>query len=364
MTLANFSLPVNEEGTGELYAFGGYSFRQGDGQGYRRYWDGANNWQEIYPLGFLPTFEPDVRDYSAAAGYRGAVSGTSFDFGGSFGRNTFDYHLTNTLNSSLGPCLVTACAPGPDGILGNADDPGIPNQTSFDAGRVERDEFIVAANAAREVRIGLPAPLNVAVGAAFRRERYAITAGELASWVDGGHPNQNGGDAPGGSQVFAGFNPDDATDQDRTNIGAYIDLETNPTPILLVNVASRFESYSDFGERLTGKLALRLQPSSRVTLRAAASSEFRAPGLSQSHFSKVTTNFIFDEDLGQLVQVQVGNYPVGHPASVLLGAAQGRDGDQPERRVRGHAGGQRHPHRRLLQHPDRRPHPAGRHLRR
>src|SRR5687768_5891899 len=138
MTMANFRMALNDAGTGEVYAFGGFATRQGTGQGYRRYAEGDGNWQEIYPLGFLPAFDPDVKDYSAAAGFRGVAGGTSFDFGGSFGRNTFDYDLTNTLNASLGPCLDVACAPGLDGILGNEDDPGIPNQTSFDAGRVER----------------------------------------------------------------------------------------------------------------------------------------------------------------------------------------------------------------------------------
>ena len=325
MTLANFRMPFNEAGTAEVYASGGYAFRQGTGQGYRRYADDARNWPEIYPLGFLPTFDPDVKDYSAAGGFRGAASGWSFDLGASFGRNTFDYHLTNTLNASLGPCLEAACAPGPDGVFGNADDPGIPNQTAFDAGRVERDELMLGANVARELQLGLPAPVNVAVGAAFRRERYAIIAGELASYVDGGSPDQTGGDAPGGSQVFPGFSPTDASDNDRTNFGAYLDLETAPARMLLVNAAARFESYSDFGEQLSGKLALRLQPTERVTFRGAISSGFRAPGLSQSHFSKITTNFVFDTDLGRPVAEEVGNFPVDHPAAMLLGAVPLRE---------------------------------------
>jgi iron complex outermembrane receptor protein len=181
------------------------------------------------------------------------------------------------------------------------------------------------ANVARELQLGLRAPVNVAVGAAFRRERYAILAGELASYIDGGNPDQAGGDAPGGSQVFPGFSPTDASDNDRTNFGAYLDVEASPAAMLLVNAATRFESYSDFGEQLSGKLALRLQPSERVTFRAAVSSGFRAPGLSQSHFSKITTNFIFDTDLGRPVAEEVGNFPVDHPAAVLLGAVPLRE---------------------------------------
>jgi iron complex outermembrane receptor protein len=83
---------------------------------------------------------------------------------------------------------------------------------------------------------------------------------------------------------------------------------------VLVNMATRFETYSDFGERLTGKAAVRFQPSSRLTLRAALGTGFRAPGLSQVAYGKVTTNVIAGEF------IDFGIFPADHPASVALGA--------------------------------------------
>lgn len=316
LTLANFRMPVNEAGTGEIYSFGGYSFREGTGNGYRRYGDGARNWPSIYPVGFLPEFNPDVTDYSMAGGFRGAAGGWTVDLGASFGHNDFEYNLRNTLNVSLGPCLDpdAPCAPGDDGIPGNADDPGIPNQTAFFAGGLEREEFLVGLNAATTFDVGLPGPLNLALGAAFRRERFQITQGEFASWVDGGHPDQFGDDAAGGSQVFPGFAPSDEANESRTNFSLYADLEATLTPEFLANIAGRFESYSDFGERLTGKLAFRYQPSPQLTVRAAASTGFRAPGLGQLHFSKVVTNVI-----GGVFE-EIGVFPVDHPAALLLGS--------------------------------------------
>ena len=77
-----------------------------------------------------------------------------------------------------------------------------------------------------------------------------------------------------------------------TMSGAYLDLESNLTKQVLLNVAGRYEHYSDFGSRVTGKTALRFQPNKQLVLRAAASTGFRAPGLAQSFFSHVTTNFI------------------------------------------------------------------------
>jgi iron complex outermembrane receptor protein len=318
MTFANFRLPLNPGGTSELYAFGGYSHRVGTGNGFFRYFDSSKNWPELYPQGFLPEFHPDVADYSGAAGIRANVSGWSLDVGGELGTNRFDYNLDHTNNASLGPCLAVACAPGKDGILGGggaADDPGIPNQLSFFAGRLQRQEILAGVNLAKSLSLGLPSPVNVALGAQFRRESFKIEAGERASWINGGHLAQDSsGPAPAGSSVFAGFSPTDASDHSRTNVGAYLDLESKLSPQVLANVAGRFESYSDFGQRVTGKVALRVQPTQRFVLRGAASTGFRAPGLAQSYFSHTTTNVIG----GRFIEV--GNYPVDNRASRIFGA--------------------------------------------
>jgi iron complex outermembrane recepter protein len=315
LSFANLRMPLNASGSTEAYAFGGYSNRVGTGNGYYRKPLNNRNWPEIYPNGFLPEFRPNVNDYSAAGGVRSNLSGWSVDLGGSYGRNTFDYRLRNTLNPSLGPCLVTACAPGADAVLGTADDPAIPNQTTFDAGSLSRDEFLVGLNLAKPISLGLPNPVSVAVGAVYRRETYDIVAGETASWINGGHLDQDSAAlAPAGSSVFSGFSPTDASSNARNNVGAYLDLESNLTRQVLVNIAGRYEHYSDFGSRVTGKAALRVQPSKQLVFRAAASTGFRAPGLAQSWFSHVTTNFI----AGSLVEI--GNFPVSHPASRLFGA--------------------------------------------
>jgi iron complex outermembrane receptor protein len=331
LTMANFRMPLNAAGTSELYTFGGYSFRRGTGNGYRRCavdcasFITGRAWPEIYPLGYLPEFHPDVTDYSVTGGFRGATHGWSVDLGASFGHNDFKYNLRNTSNVSLGPCLDPAapCAPAA---------PGIANKTSFYAGRLLREEFITQVNVTKSLNVGLQAPANLALGAAFRRERYQIDSGETASWINGGHfsPDSAGPDGIwgtadddsvtlGGSQVFPGFAPSDTSDNHRTNVGAYADLETQLTPEFLADVAGRFEHYSDFGSRMTGKLALRYQPSKRLTLRGAASTGFRAPGISQEYFSKVVTNVI----AGQAVQV--GIFPVYTHAARVLGAKPLRD---------------------------------------
>jgi iron complex outermembrane receptor protein len=65
---------------------------------------------------------------------------------------------------------------------------------------------------------------------------------------------------------------------------------------------------------VTGKAGLRFQPSPHLTLRAAGSTGFRAPGLGQANFSKVITNVI----AGQVEEI--GVFPVADSAARLLGA--------------------------------------------
>ena len=324
LSFANLRMPLTASGATEFYAFGGFSNRVGTGNGYFRKPFNNRNWPTIYPDGFLPEFHPNVNDFSGAVGIRSNLSGWSADLGAIYGKNTFDYRLRHTLNPSLGPCLVTPCAPGVDGVLGTADDPGIPNQTSFDAGGLRRGEFLVGLNLAKPISLGLPNPVSVAFGGVYRRETYKIVAGETASWINGGHLAQDSvADptdlAPAGSSVFSGFSPSDASDNSRNNVGAYLDLESNLTQQVLLNIAGRYEHYSDFGSRVTGKAAVRVQPSKQLVIRGAASTGFRAPGLAQSWFSHITTNFI----AGSLVEV--GNFPVTNRASRIFGAQPLRD---------------------------------------
>ncbi len=314
-TFANLRLPLSADGTTELYAFGGYSDRDGTGNGFFRKPQNGRNWAQIYPLGFLPEFRPNVIDYSATGGLRTDLGGWAADIGATYGYNGFDFNLRNTLNSSLGPSLSTPTAPGPDRVLGTADDPGIPNQTAFFAGALRRGEFNLSANLSKAMQMGLANPVNVAVGVAFRRENYEVVAGERASWIQGYHlTRDSSGVAQGGSSVFQGFAPSDASENSRTNFGGYVDLETNLSQSVLVNAAGRFESYSDFGQAFTGKAAMRYQPDRKFVLRGAISTGFRAPGLQQSWYSHTTTA------IQNGVLIEVGNFPVTNRASRIFGA--------------------------------------------
>ncbi|MDP2529828.1 MAG: TonB-dependent receptor [Candidatus Palauibacterales bacterium] len=293
---------TQQRGGTEFYTYGGYSHRNATGNGfYRRAMD-SRNWPQIYPMGFLPEFSDPVEDLQVSGGFRGVVDGWNWDFDANYGRNRFDFNIVNSLNVSLGPNIP-------------------PNQTSFFAGSELLNQYTASLDVSKAFEAGLAGgPLNVAWGGAVRRENYQVIPGEPNSYILGPSPNQFGGAAAPGSQVFPGFEPASAADASRTNVGGYVDVELPFSQQFLADVAGRYEHYSDFGSTVSGKLAMRYQPSRRVTLRAAISNGFRAPNLAQEYFSKISTIFQTDPNTGLTVPYEVGLFRVGSDVAKALGA--------------------------------------------
>ena len=303
----NGSVPLNDEGTANFYLFGGASRRDGvHGGNYRRALQ-SQNWPSIYPLGFLPLIEPKIVDYSGTAGLRGIFGEKWFwDVSAQYGHDRFDFNVTHSLNTSLGPTIP-------------------PNQTDFYAGSLVFNQFIANADLTREFDVGLAGPLNVALGAEFRRENYQEIAGELASYVDGGSKDQFGNKAPAGSQVFPGFRPSNEVDASRNNVAAYVDLEGNVTSFLRLGLAGRFEHYTDFGDTKDAKVTARVQAAKQLVFRGAASTGFRAPSLGQTYFSAISTNFLNVN--GTFVPFDVGHFRVNSDLARALGAQDLRPED-------------------------------------
>lgn len=289
---ANAGLPINADA--ELYGWASYQQRDGQGAGFYRRASDSRNVPSIYPDGFLPYITTDVEDISVLGGVRGDWAEWGYDFSLGYGRNELGYGVENSLNTSMG-----ASSP-----------------TSFDAGALIYDQLTANADFQRNYAVdAFAGPLSVAVGLEYRLESYEIEAGEPASYINGGVTGPNGEILATGSQVFPGFQPSNAIDEDRDSIAAYIDLETDVTDRFTVSAAARAESYSDFGETVTGKLAARYQLTDALALRGAVSNGFRAPSLQQAYFTSTSTVFTGTPP----VPVEVGTFPATSPVAAALG---------------------------------------------
>ena len=297
---ANGSVPLSAEGTPggfTAYAFGGVTTRDGEsGCFYRRSLDNRTN-RALYPDGFLPKINAVVNDGAFAAGVKGGVGGWSFDLSETVGTNAFTFNIVDTHNASMN-----------DG------------QSEFDAGTLAFTQATTNLDLFRAVSIGTASPLAIGIGAEYRFENYQVQPGEESSFLDGGRrvpdgPSAGAATSPG-SQCFSGFQPASSQDQSRSNVAGYLNLEADVLPGWLVSAAARFESYTDFGNTLTGKIATRLEVAEGLAIRGAASTGFRAPSLAQAWFTSIATNFIDG------VPFEVGTFPVASPVAQALGATE------------------------------------------
>jgi iron complex outermembrane receptor protein len=286
MAFFNAALPL--AGDAELYGFGGASRRNGLAGAFTRLPNQeSQSVLAIFPNGFVPRINTGIDDRSFAAGVRGATNGWDVDFSLTHGRNDFQFIIENTVNASLG-----AASP-----------------TTFDAGRLSFAQSSGNLDLVRPIFAPGLRALSLVLGGEFRVENYGIRAGDAASWQLG-----NGGDSAGvdfdttaagapkapGAQGFPGFQPANEVARSRTSIAGYAGFETQFTSRLLVDIGGRYESYSDFGSTLTGKIATRFEILPNVALRGAVSTGFRAPALHQVWFNNVSTQFVINVGTGEL----------------------------------------------------------------
>ena len=256
--LANFGIPINE--SAEAYATLGYTFRDGTSFALYRapYWitDDAGLLTpdgEAYQ-GFQPTFETAINDITFTAGLRRKYNGWDTDGSFTYGANTVDYRIGNTINPAL-----------------------LPNSpTEFDAGAYSFENQIVNIDVSKSFE-----PFTVSLGTEVRREAFGVTAGQMESYVDGG------------AQSFPGLQPDNELEDDegsRTNVGVYGGVDYDLSENTFIGGAMRFENYSDFGSNLSWKVNARQYiGGQKGAIRASVSTGFRAPSLHQIYLSNIQT---------------------------------------------------------------------------
>ena len=254
----------------------------------------------IYPNGFQPEINPHVSDYDFTGGVKGTVAGWAVDLSETYGNNGLKYYTIDSLNVTYGTA----------------------SPTRFYDGEMLFQQSTTTLDLSRELSVGLPAPLKTAVGGEYRYDSYDITAGDVASWANGGTLVLDGpsaGSVPAfGAQGFPGFRPADVTSANRNNIAGYVDVENQLTSRLDLDVAVRAERYSDAGNTETGKIAGIYKLTDWLNFRSSFSNGFRAPQLQQEYFT--TTSSVILTVNGVTGPYDVKTFRVSDPAAVALGS--------------------------------------------
>jgi iron complex outermembrane recepter protein len=268
----NFGLPLGNNG--QMYGNAGYVNKKAISNANFRtpYWrtdagllhnrvPGAPNYtggnDPLYQgyIGYMPTFEGDLSDYHATVGFKSNRAGWIHDVSFTTGGNQQLYTVENTLNATLDTRSPTSFKPGGyrfTHMVGN-----------YDISKSFNEKF------------------SLAFGTEVRRETYQIIAGDTASY------------SGEGANSFPGIRAENAASNNRFNFGAYADATLNVTENFLINGAVRAENYSDFGGAFVWKLSSRYKfAEDKVTVRASASTGFRAPTLHQIYAQSTQASFV------------------------------------------------------------------------
>ncbi|MCD9086185.1 TonB-dependent receptor [Stenotrophomonas sp. SY1] len=237
---------------------------------------------QVYPDGFVPQINQYSKDRSAVAGVKGSTeSGWTWDVSLNHGENTLDFHTRNSISYSL----------------------GLNSPSSFYDGTLKYQQDIFNADITKALDWGLAYPVTLSFGGEYRKEKWEQTPGEANSYFGSG------------AQGFGGFTPINEVHADRHNYAIYAGLEADLTDKFSAGLTGRYEDYSDFGDKFSGKLSARYAFTDKVALRATASSGFRAPSLAQQGYQAVTSTIIngvfFDR----------GTFPTTSAAAQALGAS-------------------------------------------
>ena len=247
---ANFGFDLGSSAS--FYSFGTYGKKKARAfENYRM----PSRLPQIYPNGFSPLETFDEEDYAFTAGIKGALgSGWKWDFASTYGKDVSKLGVATSANVSL--FTDTGSTP-----------------TEFAAGQFKAGQWTTNLDIGRDFDVGMATPLGFAFGLEHRRDTYEIVAGDTASRYKEG------------SQSFPGFSLTDAGSHSRTNGAAYVDFNGQPIKDLTVDLAARFEHFSDFGNARVGKLTTRYDFTPAFALRGTYSNGFRAPTLAEEYYS-------------------------------------------------------------------------------
>ncbi len=304
--LINGGYPINSKM--KFFCTGALNYRHPVYTGLYRFPKNTNQVNKaLYPDGFKVKIYTPSWDLSGIAGSRGETNkGWHWEFSSAYGSNNVSYETRNTNNASQ-------FAQGKNA------------QTEFNCGSLLFKQLTNSISFAKDFakKINGIKIFNLGFGGESRLENYRIKKGEDASWKNYDTTNKT----QGGSQGFSGFSDSNTAKANRNMIAMYVDLEIDINDHLLIDIASRYEYYSDFGNNLAGKLAMCYKLSSAFSIRGSLSNGYHAPALQQIYYS--STAPAWKNVPGGSIPIRLGTFSNNSAVAQAFGVKQ----LQPEKAV-------------------------------
>lgn len=224
----------------------------------------------LFPDGFKAITKPTTWNASGIAGARGVIGkGIHWEYGTAYGMNSIRYNVENANNASQQSKL------------------GKNAPTTFYTGSVIYHQLTNTIHFTKNINNpgDKSSIINLGWGAELRFENFGMKAGEDASWNNYDTTLKKTGGVTGAAHIVSGY---DALNKNRNVMSGYADLEADLNDRFLLNLATRYEHYSDFGGNLAGKVAIRYKLLNKLSLRGSLGNGFRAPSIQQRYYSAIT----------------------------------------------------------------------------
>ncbi|OFA00537.1 TonB-dependent siderophore receptor [Duganella sp. HH101] len=266
---AEFNTRYDLSDTTSLYANGAYVNKKVSSfANYRTpYWRptdyGLLHAPQYTYVGYVPTFGGTLDDYNATGGTKFVVGDWNADVSLTYGGNKQGYAVGNSVNRGMQEDYLAHVI-------------STPSPTSFDAGGVKFSHWVLNGDISKQ----LSKDVNFYAGTELRHENYETLAGDAASYYGSG------------ADSYAGNAPANSFGSSRSNYGAYAGATWDISPAFLIDATGRYEKYTDFGSAFVWKTSTRYKINEQFTLRASASTGFRAPSLAQIYTQKAQYSFV------------------------------------------------------------------------
>ena len=305
LTLGFYNMGYDFGGV-ELYSFGDYARREGWArQGYRHpkricYETGNLGgsvttapynpnicYSDTGVWGMVPLQHVVEDEYSFTIGAKGEFGGGwNYDISGTYGAQKDSIYTEQSAHRELWQESFAA------GGVARA----ITPSSAYDGG-FKLAQTTITTDIRKEFEVGMANPLTLAFGGEYRKDEYEILQGDAVSTYKTG------------VQSFPGYKATDAGDFQRSSKAVYLNLIAEPVEGWSVDLAGRYEDYTDFGDTAIWKATTRYDLSDAIAIRGTVSTGFRAPTLAEQKYSTINVG----------PTSAVAQLPAGTPAAALLG---------------------------------------------
>lgn len=259
------------------------------------------------------TFDIDTTNLRILQGLRGQVAGWDWEIGAQFARSeSKQVGVAGFVNSDLAQSAISSGAFNPFGVPDNdpdvVDSFTVPTIRLGDSNSRSFDGHI--SGTVGQLPYG---PVGVAAGVEARWEQLDDTPDQQYQ-----------------RDLIVGTEATEAHGE-RDVQSAYLELQI---PVWLrtdLQLAARYDDYSDFGDTINPKAALRYQPLDTLTLRASWGTAFRAPSLAQIGLGATDESpTLIDERRCAIAGPDVGTYCDPNELPVQFGGSPDLDAEEAD----------------------------------